>query len=112
MSSSRDPGASLAQEGGRVGALADPVVAQRSAAELGIVEEGVDASRPRGDVQVGLVVMPVAWRSSVGATPAGGLVAHVDRDVEMLRPETDRGDVVVGAGLGAELLERPAGEGE
>jgi len=75
-----------------------------------VVEEAVDPAGPRGGVEVGLRVSGIARRAAVGGTVPGGRVAHVDRSVEVLRPESDAGDVVAGFRLRAQALQRVAGE--
>jgi hypothetical protein len=111
----RDQVAGPAQEAAGVGVrvvrLQQLGVGQRPAVEPGVVEERIDPAGPGGGVEIGLRVMAVAGRTAVGGPPAGTVVAHVDRAVEMLRPQPHRAGIVGRPGLRPQLLQHRFDEG-
>src|SRR5690242_14909258 len=96
----------LRRSRGRVGGGEQIGVGKGGTLEARIVEERVDPPRPGRGVQVRLGVMAVAGRAAVRRPPAGAVVAHVDRRVEVLGPDAHDRDVVAGPGLGPEPLQR------
>src|SRR3954470_13700169 len=99
-----------AKEGLGGGPVADLLVEQRRSAEARVVEERVDAACPGAGVQVGLGMVPIAWGCSVGGAVAGGLVSHVDGDVEMLWPQVDGRHLVLRPGRCSHVLEQAGRE--